>query len=127
MTKIYTFNDAPHIFTENQGRLYRLVNEDIGSKQIGILFVELEPNVSYPGIHYHENRESVYMVLEGSATLLLDGQEHHIKPKSVVYISPRTIHGIINTGSKGLKIIEVYSPLDPDFIKVEEYRDSHPR
>jgi mannose-6-phosphate isomerase-like protein (cupin superfamily) len=120
MTKIYTFDDTPHTFTENQGVLYRLVNEDVGSKQIGVLFVELEPHVSYPGIHYHKNRESVYMVLEGSATLLLDGKEHHIKARSVIYISPRAIHGIINTGDNGLKMVEVYSPLDPDFIKVEE-------
>ena len=119
MTKIYTFDDAPHTYTENQGMLYRLVNEDVGSKQIGVLFVELKPYVSYPGLHYHKNRESVYMVLEGTATLLLDGKEHQIKPRHVIYISPGAVHGIINTGETGLKMVEVYSPLDADFIKVE--------
>jgi mannose-6-phosphate isomerase-like protein (cupin superfamily) len=38
----------------------------------------------------------------------------------VIYISPGAIHGILNTGNNGLKMIEVYAPLDPDFINVDE-------
>jgi mannose-6-phosphate isomerase-like protein (cupin superfamily) len=61
----------------------------------------------------------VYIVLQGNATLLLNGTEHQLKPETVVYLSPGDKHGITSTGSETFRMIEVYSPLGPDRVVVQ--------
>jgi mannose-6-phosphate isomerase-like protein (cupin superfamily) len=120
MAKIFEFKDAPHTTTAGRGTTYRFINEDMDAEKIGVMLIELEPMMKSPRIHYHKNRESAYIVLEGSATVTINGTEHQIKPKTVVFLSPGDKHGITSTGEKGFKMIEVYSPLDPDFIELPE-------
>ncbi|MEE9509900.1 MAG: cupin domain-containing protein, partial [Candidatus Bathyarchaeia archaeon] len=83
-----------------------------------VMQVDLEPEMTATGVHYHKNRESAYIVLQGSATLMLNGTEHHLKVNMVAFLSPGDRHGITSTGKEGFKMIEVYSPLDPDRIDV---------
>lgn len=84
-----------------------------------VVLFEYDPNANPRKVHYHERRESAYIVLEGRATLLLNGEEHTLKPNTVVYISPGDTHGIVAISDEGLKMIEIWSPLEKDFIKVE--------
>lgn len=118
MSKIFEFKDAPHTKTVGRGTTHRLVNESMGAQRIGVMQVDLEPEMTATGVHYHKNRESVYIVLQGSATLMLNGTEHHLKANMVAFLSPGDRHGITSTGKEGFKMIEVYSPLDPDRIDV---------
>ncbi|RLI33495.1 hypothetical protein DRO66_10125 [Candidatus Bathyarchaeota archaeon] len=118
MSKIFKFKDASHTKTVGRGTTHRLVNESMGAQRIGVMQVDLEPEMTATGVHYHKNRESVYIVLQGSATLMLNGTEHHLKANMVAFLSPGDRHGLTSTGKEGFKMIEVYSPLDPDRIDV---------
>jgi mannose-6-phosphate isomerase-like protein (cupin superfamily) len=118
MAKIFKVQEASKTVVTERGTTYRLVNETMGAERMGIMIIELEPNLETWGVHYHEQREAAYIVLEGSATLLLNGVEHQLTPNTVVYISPGEHHGIIRTGPDGFKMVEVYAPLDPDRIEV---------
>ncbi len=120
MAKIFEFKDAPTTKIPGMGTTYRLVNEDIGAERTGVMLVELEPGIKSTGIHYHKNRESVYIVLQGNATLMLNGTEYRLKPKTVVFLSPGDKHGITSTGRRLFRMIEVYSPLEPDRVDVQE-------
>ena len=96
----------------------KFINEDFGAKRIGVQIVEYEAGVQTGGVHYHERRESAYVVIEGTAKMSLNGKIHELKPNMAVLLTPGDIHGIIGTGDEVFKMIEVYSPLDPDRIDV---------
>jgi len=119
MVKIFEIKDAPQTKTAGRGTTYRLVNETMGAKRIGVMLVELEPGMKAKDIHYHKNRESAYIVLQGNAILTLNKTEHHLKAKTVVFLPPGDIHGITSTGRRTFKMIEVYSPLEPDRVDVK--------
>ena len=119
MAKIFKVQDAPKSVVTGRGTTYRLVNETMGAERLGIMIIELEPNMEAWGVHYHEQREATYVVVDGSATLLLNGVEQQLTPNTVVFIPPGDHHGIIRTGKNGFKMVEVYSPLDPDRIEVK--------
>jgi mannose-6-phosphate isomerase-like protein (cupin superfamily) len=119
MAKIFKVQEASKTVVAGRGTTYRLVNETMGADRMGVMIIELEPNMQSPGVHYHEHREATYIVVEGSATLLLNGTEHELTPNTVVFIPPGDHHGIIRTGNEGFKMVEVYAPLDPDRIEVE--------
>ena len=118
LAKFFKVKDAPKTSVDGRGTTYRLINETMGAARMGVMIVELEPNIESAGVHYHEKREASYIVIHGTATVLLNGVEHHLHPNMVVYIPPGDTHGIIRTGEEGFKMIEVYSPLDPDRIEV---------
>jgi mannose-6-phosphate isomerase-like protein (cupin superfamily) len=119
MAKIFKVQEASKTVVTGRGTTYRLVNETMGAERMGVMIIELEPNMQAPGVHYHEQREATYIVVEGSATLLLNGAEHELTPNTIVFIPPGDHHGIIRTGNEGFKMVEVYAPLDPDRIEVE--------
>jgi quercetin dioxygenase-like cupin family protein len=118
MAKIFKVNDAPQTSVAGRGTTYRLINETMGAEKMGVMIVELEPNMESAGVHYHEKREAAYIVVHGTATMLLNGIEHQLHPNTVVYIPPGDKHGIICAGKEGFKMVEVYSPLEPDRIEV---------
>ena len=119
MAKMFKVREASKTVVTGRGTTYRLINESMGAERMGIMIIELEPNMETWGVHYHEQREATYIVLEGSATLLLNDVEHQLTPDTVVFIPPGEHHGIIRTGTAGFKMVEVYAPLDPDRIEVE--------
>ena len=95
------------------------MDEDLGANRIGVILVELEPGMKSAEIHYHKEREGVYVVLQGNATLMLNGTEHQLKPETFVFLSPGDKHGITSTGNETFRMIEVYSPLGPDRVVVQ--------
>ena len=106
-------NEVPGLRT-----VIKFINEDFGAERIGIQIVEYEPGVESGGVHYHERRESAYVVIDGTAKMHLNGKLHKLEPNMAVLLSPGDIHGIVGTGDKRFKMIEVYSPLDPDRIDI---------
>jgi quercetin dioxygenase-like cupin family protein len=119
--KVLEFDEVPQSKVVGKGTTYRLINANIGATQMGVVMIELEPKAKWPTpLHYHKNRDSAYIVLQGSANLMLNGIEYQLKPRTVVFIKPGDKHGIKNTGETGYKMIEVYSPLESDFIEIPE-------
>ncbi len=118
MAKIFDVNEASKTIVAGRGTTYRLINETMGAERIGIMIIELEPEMVSTGVHYHEQREAAYIVLQGTATLMLNDIEYQLKPNMTVFIPPGDKHGIIRTGKEGFKMIEVYSPLEADRIDV---------
>ena len=119
MSKIFKFKDAKKSETPERTVL-RFVNEEVGAKKLGAMLVEYAPKVTSPGVHYHEERESAYIVLEGSAVMKLDGVEHHLESGMVAFLAPGDVHGIVAIGEEGFKMLEIWSPLGQDRISVQE-------
>ena len=63
-------------------------------------------------LHLHPESEEVYFILEGSGTVYI-GEERKaisVEPNMAIYIPPKTIHGVKNTGSEKLIIAFFVAP-----------------
>ena len=120
MSKIYSIEEAHRDVDPGVRTVTALVGRRAGNEKVAAIIVEYESGVEPGGIHYHEGRESAYIALEGSAKIMLNGEEHEIKAGTVVNITPGDTHGFMKIGTDGFKMIEVYTPLDPDMIYVDE-------
>ena len=81
---------------------------------------EYQPSFSTRRVHYHERRESEYIVLEGEARVHLNGEEHILHQGDAAYLSPKDLHGVVGSGPKGLKMIEIWAPQEKDVIYLED-------
>ncbi|MEM2876279.1 MAG: cupin domain-containing protein [Candidatus Bathyarchaeia archaeon] len=62
--------------------------------------------------HLHPESEEVYFIVEGSGTVYLGAEQKPIEvgAKTGIYIPPRTIHSVKNTGSEKLVIAFFVAP-----------------
>jgi uncharacterized cupin superfamily protein len=94
----------------------RVLGEAIGSQRSGLRQLLVEPGaLSYPP-HCHSAEEELFVILEGSGSLLLGEDEHPVHPGSVVARPPGT--GVAHTfraGDKPLTLL-AYSDRDPNDI-----------
>jgi uncharacterized cupin superfamily protein len=68
----------------------RVLGEAIGSRLSGLRRLVVEPGaLSYPP-HCHSSEEELFVVLDGSGSLLLGDEEHPVRPGSVVARPPGT-------------------------------------
>ena len=68
---------------------------------------------------YDENRFCA-RVLEGEARIHLNGEEYVLHNGDAAYLSPKDIHGVVGSGPKGLKMIEIWAPQETDVIYLED-------
>jgi len=115
MVKLFRVKDIPEEVTKD-ARLRRVVNEKTGSEKIGVIIVEKPPKQGPAQYHYHTRRESVYIVLEGRAEAKINGKIYPLEPGIVVLISPTERHKVTTMGKETFRMVEVYSPLAPDFV-----------
>ncbi len=66
--------------------------------------------------HYHKKLTEIYLILEGTGFMELDGQLHPVKPMSTIMIKPGCRHRAVGK----LKIINI--PI-PAFDESDEYFD----
>jgi mannose-6-phosphate isomerase-like protein (cupin superfamily) len=65
--------------------------------------------VLHPGqrgrIHRHEVQEEVYLVLEGTLTLFVEGEEHTLERDEIVRVGPELRRQLLNRGPERLVLI----------------------
>ena len=119
--KISEFKDAPQTKTPGLRTNFDLVNEDLGATKIAVRLIKFEPGAVQERYHYHKKREQVYIGLEGSGTIILNGVEHQLTPNTVVFNAAGDKHGVKGAGKEGLTMIEIsslpYTPGDMYSLK----------
>ena len=120
MAKVFQVEDVKKSDFRGMGTLLRLVGEDMGAKNLGIVMLEVKPNMKSTRIHYHPDAESVFFVIEGTGTITVEGEEHHVGPGTVAYMAPGETHGLMSTGNTVFKMIEVFTPLPIKRVNVQE-------
>ncbi|MBU0753592.1 MAG: cupin domain-containing protein [Planctomycetes bacterium] len=109
MTRILNLNDLPlEEVTAHEGegkiRFNRVFSEEaFGGPWNFVDYAVLPPGTSI-GIHTHGDNEELYLVLEGTGTMHLDGKDHPVRPGSVILNRRGGTHGLKNTGRVPLKI-----------------------
>lgn len=94
-----------------------MVNEENGATQISSGITTFAPGCSNT-THYHNAEESV-IVLEGEGVLVIQGEEHQVKPHDAAFITPGAHHRVINTGDRPFKIAWSYATVHVSRTLVE--------
>ena len=69
-----------------------------------VIYSEIEPGDSI-GIHRHEDNEEVYVILEGTGEMTVNGETRAVKQGDVLLNKPFWSHGLVNTSEAVLKIL----------------------
>lgn len=70
--------------------------------------VRVEAN-QHTSTSYHEVAEEFYFVLSGTATALLDGAPHPLKPGDFLRLPPGKRHAFV-TGDEPLEMLDIHTP-----------------
>ena len=104
----------------DRGFAIRLVDSGVGAHRIDWHINVLKAD-GVPGpYHYHSESENAYFVLDGLLRVRIDGVAHDVGPGMAVFIPPGVPHSASNIGGSEARLLEIYSPPNPDFVWVEE-------
>jgi uncharacterized cupin superfamily protein len=95
---------------------YRLdvVTPDQNAKLLGGFCGILPAGKEVP-YHYHENRESLILIISGEAIEIAEGKEYPVKAGDVIYIPAVEKHKIVNRSDTDVRYLEFYTPTERDF------------
>jgi len=100
--KLVRFESIDHEERRPGVVLTSLVDGNTGATQISSGVAEFAAGASAP-THYHDAEESV-IVIEGVGLMVIDGEEHIVRPNDAAFISPGAHHSIANHGDQPFKI-----------------------
>ena len=89
-----------------------LVRRSLGVHSFGINAVDLQPGDSIPE-HDELDRahEELFLVLEGTPTLVADGHEHPLQPGSYARLEPEPKRTVRNDGAAVARVLIVSAPV----------------
>ena len=89
---------------DTRERFVRL-RQDLGVESFGLNLMLLEPG-QRGRVHRHERQEEVYVVLEGTLTLELEGGETHtLGPRDVARVAPDLRRQVSNRGEQRVALL----------------------
>jgi len=120
MSKIFKIAEARKVENPGISVTRWLVDKEVGASNLSAVVYDYLPNFEQKRIHYHEKRESAYIILAGEAKIHLNGVIHTLGPETCVFVKPGDIHAVVGAGKDGLKLLEIWSPTDKDIVYVGE-------
>ncbi|HET6602318.1 MAG TPA: cupin domain-containing protein [Gaiella sp.] len=93
-----------------------LVRRSLGVSTFGINAVELPPGDSIPE-HDETGRdqEELFLVLEGSPTLVVDGADHPLREGSFARLDPDRVRTVRNDGEAVARVLIVSAPVSSGY------------
>jgi quercetin dioxygenase-like cupin family protein len=88
---------------ESQERFVTL-RRDLGVSTFGLNQIRLLPR-QRGRIHRHARQEEVYLVLEGTLTLIVEGEEHVLQRGRLVRVAPDLRRQLVNAGNEPVLLI----------------------
>ena len=85
---------------------FQRLRGDLGVESFGLNLIVLRPG-ERGRIHRHERQEEVYVVLEGTLTLLAEGEGRDLGEDEVVRVAPDIRRQLVNRGPGRLAILAV--------------------
>lgn len=92
-----------------------LVTDEVcGSRNLDFYVSSYAPK-AYAEEHTHENSEEVFYFISGQGLFVLNRTRYTISQGSIVFVPPKTPHGIFNTGFEPLVFAIACSPPEATF------------
>lgn len=107
------------------GSLTKLLvtEESCGASNIDFFISSYAPR-AYAAMHLHEEAEEVFYFISGEGLFVMEETKHRVGPGTVVYVPPKTSHGIFNTGFENLVFVVTATPPEP--LWHEDYAPNFP-
>jgi uncharacterized cupin superfamily protein len=86
------------------GDRFQRLRNDLGVESFGLNLLRLEPG-ERSRIHRHEHQEEVYLVLEGTLTLVIEGEAHEVAQGGLARVAPDLRRQLVNRRPAPLRII----------------------
>jgi uncharacterized cupin superfamily protein len=83
---------------------FQSLRRELGVHAFGMNLIVLQPG-QRGRIHAHEHQEEVYLVLDGSLTLLVEGAERLFGLDDLVRVAPATRRQLVNAGEAPLVLL----------------------
>jgi quercetin dioxygenase-like cupin family protein len=95
---------------------WHLARKSLGIASFGINIVEIGPDGQIPEHDETErDQEEVFIVLEGEATFVIDGEEHPAPAGTFARLAP-LLQRMVKTGEKGAKVMIISAPTGSGYI-----------
>jgi quercetin dioxygenase-like cupin family protein len=80
------------------------LRRSLGVTTFGINQIVLQPRQRLR-IHRHRRQEEVYLVVSGTLTLLVEGEEHTVETGGLARVAPDVRRQLVNTGTETLSLV----------------------
>jgi mannose-6-phosphate isomerase-like protein (cupin superfamily) len=87
-------------------------DHDFASPLKFLYYMVMPPGTSI-GYHQHGQNEEMYLVLEGTGRMTVNGEERDVKPGDVLLNRAGWSHGLENTGSEPIRLLIYEADLVP--------------
>lgn len=87
----------------------------LGVKSFGINKIVLAPGEDGK-IHRHRSQEEVYLVLDGTLTLVVEGEPQELGPGELVRLAPNVRRQILNRGSVELSLLALGGMVEHEHV-----------
>ena len=80
------------------------------------------PPIRHGIYHYHQNRECIFIILKGKASMKIDDKDYPIEAGDIIFLAKGEKHTTTNESGEEFRFIEFYTnpPHDDDWIAVKE-------
>jgi uncharacterized cupin superfamily protein len=107
-----------------EGYGFRKIRAALGVTAFGVNAIVYPPNYDGPN-HYHDLQDELYFVHRGTATFVLDGEEHTVEEGGLVHVESTTPRSISNRTDDELVVLIVggkdgYVPRDGHLVSEED-------
>jgi uncharacterized cupin superfamily protein len=85
---------------------FQLLRRELGVTSFGLNLIRLRPG-QRGRIHRHERQEEVYVVLQGTLTLGVEGEERELPRGSAVRVAPAVRRQLANRGGDELALLAI--------------------
>jgi uncharacterized cupin superfamily protein len=86
------------------GERFLSLRRELGVTAFGMNQIVLEPR-QRGRVHRHGQQEEVYLVLEGTLTLLVEGDEHVLERSELARVGPTVRRQLVNRGPERLVLL----------------------
>jgi quercetin dioxygenase-like cupin family protein len=87
----------------------RMARVPLEMENAGISYIRIAPGFRIPFGHKHKNQEEVYVVVNGSARIKIEGEVRELKQWDAVRLHRDTVRGF-EAGDEGAELIAIGAP-----------------
>ena len=120
--KLFRIEEYIRMENPHPGQSFRpeILTSTHKAKELGGMFGLLPPGSQVP-YHYHQNRESLILVIFGEAVEMIEGEEIPIKEGDMLYIPAGEKHMTMNRSEEDFRYLEFFTrpPVTADFVEVK--------
>lgn len=118
----YTVREIAEMKTIAHGCV-RLAAAELGVSSFGMQVLEFPPGFEHYPEHDHagDRMEEVYVVLDGSATFVVDGEGVDIDPRRMLRVAPEA-RRTLEPGADGVRLLAIGATLGRAYERPEDFR-----